>query len=92
MKIILTNFTKILYRIAYSACQSKSPTVSKNRKIRFVWEMEAPGDRFLLYSVKLGKNEIFLRTSDPSILALRMFNHDRRSNAIRMVRVFVFPL
>ena len=24
----------ILYCIAYSACQSKSPTVSKNRKIR----------------------------------------------------------
>ena len=42
-------YCTILYCIVYSAHESKSPSVSKNRKIRaklfligFVWEMEAP--------------------------------------------------
>ena len=45
----LVNSPYILYCIVYSARESKSPAVSKNRKIcaklfliGFVWEMEAP--------------------------------------------------
>ena len=47
------NFCIILYCIAYSACESKSPAVSKNRNtckaclIGFLWEMEALGDGLL---------------------------------------------